>query len=219
MDSTRPRRVPNKSCRPDWREELRTNCMKRVKNDRVHLLWKIRTQGRLPAKDMKTVESAVRNIISDEVQKLKQCVDGKEAQEIDVIWEYQGPQEARPAEFESEDILLEMERLLYEDLREETIRKEIEDLEEQDAYLAQAIFDHMQLSEEGAENAKLWCPVCKQGELRETNNLIRCSLCKLRLDLGEDKISCGNGWLMCIWNIWTEDANYRPSFAYRTCLG
>ncbi|KQK06228.1 hypothetical protein BRADI_2g25240v3 [Brachypodium distachyon] len=156
MDSTRPRRVPNKSCRPDWREE-------------------------------KTVESAVRNIISDEVQKLKQCVDGKEAQEIDVIWEYQGPQEARPAEFESEDILLEMERLLYEDLREETIRKE--DLEEQDAYLAQAIFDHMQLSEEGAENAKLWCPVCKQGELRETNNLIRCSLCKLRLDLGEDKIN------------------------------
>lgn len=40
-----------------------------------------------------------------------------------MIWEYQGPQAAKPAEIESEDILLEMERLLYEDLREELIRK------------------------------------------------------------------------------------------------
>jgi hypothetical protein len=42
---------------------------------------------------------------------------------MDVIWEYQGPQAAKPAAMESEDILLEMERLLYEDLREELIRK------------------------------------------------------------------------------------------------
>jgi len=39
-----------------------------------------------------------------------------------VIWEYQGPQAAKPAVTESQDILLEMERLLYEDLREELIR-------------------------------------------------------------------------------------------------
>ena len=44
-------------------------------------------------------------------------------QDVDMIWEYQGPQAAEPAEFDSEDILLEMERLLYEDLREESIRK------------------------------------------------------------------------------------------------
>jgi hypothetical protein len=50
-------------------------------------------------------------------------VDGKEDKDVDVIWEYQGPQAAEPAEFDSEDILLEMERLLYEDLREELIRK------------------------------------------------------------------------------------------------
>ena len=42
---------------------------------------------------------------------------------MDVIWEYQGPQAAKPAVTESVDILLEMERLLYEDLREELIRK------------------------------------------------------------------------------------------------
>ncbi|XP_047042601.1 RPA-interacting protein A-like isoform X1 [Lolium rigidum] len=188
MDSARHRRVPNKSRRPEWREELRTNCLERVKNERVQLLWKVRIQGQLPANDKKTVESAVRNIISDEVQKLKQCVDGKEDKDVDMIWEYQGPQEAEPAEFDSEDILLEMERLLYEDLREELIRKEIEALDEEDAYLAQAAFDHLQLNDEGAENAKLWCPVCKQGELREAHNLIYCTLCKIRLDLGEDKV-------------------------------
>jgi hypothetical protein len=44
---------------------------------------------------------------------------------MDVIWEYQGPQYAKPAEIESEDVLLEMERLLYEDIREELIRKRV----------------------------------------------------------------------------------------------
>jgi len=189
MDSARPRRIPNKSRRPDWREELRKNCLERVKNERLHLLRKVRTQGGLPAKDMKTVESVVRSIISDEVQKLKKCVDGKEDRDVDMIWEYQGPQAAEPAEFDSEDILLEMERLLYEDLREELIQKEIEALDEEDAYLAQAAFDQMHLNEEGAENAKLWCPVCKQGELREARNLIHCTLCEMRLDLGEDKVN------------------------------
>ncbi|CAL4893610.1 unnamed protein product [Urochloa decumbens] len=164
--------------------------MKRVKKDRINLLWKIRAQGQLPANDMKKVESAVRNIISDEIEKLKMANEGQEDQEMDVIWEYQGPQSAKPAEIESEDVLLEMERLLYEDLREELIRKELEALDEEDAYLAQAVFDHMQLNDNGgAENAKVWCPVCKQGELRDTHNLIYCTLCDLRLDLGEDKIT------------------------------
>jgi len=47
-------------------------------------------------------------------------------------------------------------------------------------------YNHFQ----AAETAKLWCPVCKQGDLRETHNLIYCTLCKLRLDLGEDKVVC-----------------------------
>ncbi|KAG2627451.1 uncharacterized protein LOC120698669 [Panicum virgatum] len=190
MDSARPSRMPIKSHRSDWKSELRTNCLQRVKKDRINLLWKIRGQGPLLANDMKKVESAVRNIISDEIEKLKQSNEGQEDQEMDVIWEYQGPQAAKPAVTESQDILLEMERLLYEDLREELIRKELEALDEEDAYLAQAVYDHMQLNDNGvAENAKFWCPVCKQGELRDTHNLIYCTLCKLRLDLGEDKIT------------------------------
>ncbi|TKW27251.1 hypothetical protein SEVIR_3G245700v4 [Setaria viridis] len=190
MDSARPSRMPIKSHRPDWKSELRKNCMQRVKKDRINLLWKFRAQGWLPANDMRKVESAVRNIISDEIDKLKQANEGQEDQKMDVIWEYQGPQAAKPADIESEDILLEMERLLYEDLREELLRKELEALDEEDAYLSQAVFDHMQLNDSGgAENAKIWCPVCKKGELRDTHNLIYCTLCDLRLDLGEDKIT------------------------------
>ncbi|OEL29974.1 hypothetical protein BAE44_0009009 [Dichanthelium oligosanthes] len=152
MDSAWSSRMPIKSHRPDWKSELRTNCMKRVRKDRINLLWKIRAQGRLPANDMKKVESAVKNIISDEIEKLKQTNEGQEDQEMDVIWEYQGPQAAKPAEIESEDILLEMERLLYEDLREELIRKELEALDEEDEYLAQAVLDHMQLNNNGETN-------------------------------------------------------------------
>ncbi|KAG8068687.1 hypothetical protein GUJ93_ZPchr0005g16129 [Zizania palustris] len=190
MDPARSRtgRVPVKSRRPDWREELRINCLKRVKEERVHLLWKNRTHGPLPANDTIKMESAVRDIIFDELEKLKQYGDGKEDQEADMIWEYHGPHATKPVETANEDILLEMERLLYEDLREESIRKELEALDEEDAYLAQAVFDHMELNDKET-NAKLWCPVCKQGELRETYNLIYCTLCKLRLDLGEDKIN------------------------------
>lgn len=189
MDSTGPMRVSIKAHRPEWKSELRTNCLRRVRKDRNDLLWKIRKQG-LPGNVMEKVRSAVRSVISDEVEKLKQSNTGNEDQEMDVIWEYQGLHAAKPAEIESEDILLEMERLVCEDIREEVIRKQLEALDEEDAYLAQSVFDHMQLNDiEAAETAKLWCPVCKQGDLRETRNLIYCTLCNLRLDLGEDKMT------------------------------
>lgn len=189
MDSTGPMRVSIKAHRPDWKSELRTNCLRRVRKDRNDLLWKIRKQG-LPGNVMEKVRSAVRSVISDEVEKLKQSNTGNEDQEMDVIWEYQGLHAAKPAEIESEDILLEMERLVCEDIREEVIRKQLEALDEEDAYLAQSVLDHMQLNDiEAAETAKLWCPVCKQGDLRETRNLIYCTLCNLRLDLGEDKMT------------------------------
>jgi hypothetical protein len=64
-----------------------------------------------------------------------------------MIWEYQGPQTAKPVETESEDILLEMERLLYEDMRDEAIQIEVEALDEEDEYLAQAFLEHMQLTD------------------------------------------------------------------------
>ncbi|AQK86040.1 hypothetical protein ZEAMMB73_Zm00001d038204 [Zea mays] len=124
MDSTGPMRVSIKAHRPDWKSELRTNCLRRVRKDRNDLLWKIRKQG-LPGNVMEKVRSAVRSVISDEVEKLKQSNTENEDQEMDVIWEYQGLHAAKPAEIESEDILLEMERLVCEDIREEVIRKRV----------------------------------------------------------------------------------------------
>lgn len=70
------------------------------------------------------MESTFRNIVSDELQKIKELsVSGKQEKEIDVIWEYDGPPVVNTTETESEELLLEMERLLYEDLREELIRR------------------------------------------------------------------------------------------------
>lgn len=54
---------------------------------------------------------------------------------------------------------------------------------------------------EAAETAKLWCPVCKRGDLRETRNLIYCTLCKLRLDLEEDKVVCICIYAGCLYKL------------------
>jgi hypothetical protein len=54
---------------------------------------------------------------------------------------------------------------------------------------------------QAAETAKLWCPVCKQGDLRETRNLIYCTLCNLRLDLGEDKVLCICVYACCLYKL------------------
>jgi hypothetical protein len=54
---------------------------------------------------------------------------------------------------------------------------------------------------QAAETAKLWCPVCKRGDLREAHNLIYCTLCKLRLDLGEDKVVCICVYAGCLYKL------------------
>ncbi|OAY73926.1 RPA-interacting protein B [Ananas comosus] len=192
MDGNRPRRAPLKAHQPpNWKEELRQNCLRRVQKERTQLLWKIRTDTQHARNEKEIVESTFRNIVSDELQKIKELsVSGKQEREIDVIWEYNGPPVVNTTETESEELLLEMERLLYEDLREELIRRELEVFEEEDAYLAREVFEHMQLNDtQVAQNDKVWCPICKQGVLHETHHLIFCSNCKLRLDLGTDKVN------------------------------
>lgn len=74
------------------------------------------------------MESAFRDIFSDELQKIKQsplaeCQETSMSKNDDLLWEYDGLHAEKPIEIESEDILIEMERLLYEELREEMIRK------------------------------------------------------------------------------------------------
>ncbi|KAH7663811.1 RPA-interacting protein [Dioscorea alata] len=193
MDDNRHRRPSLKSIHPDWKEKLRNNCLRRVRNERANLLWKIRTVGKQTPDEKEIMESTFRGIVSDELKKIKLLpLNGQmgiSPTEISDVWEYDGPHEGTQ-ENDSEELLIEMQRLLYEDLREELIQRELNAYEEEDEYLAQAVFEHMQLNNDLIGKDKtFWCPVCKQGVLRESHRLIYCSSCKLRLDLENDKVN------------------------------
>ncbi|KAK1293841.1 hypothetical protein QJS10_CPA16g00036 [Acorus calamus] len=192
----RPRRPSLRTTHiPDWKEKLRKNCLKRVQENRMGLLWKIRSP--LEAnQNIKIAESTCRDIVSDELEKIKRSSpqDGRDItklDESDILWEYDDPQsDLQSTVSEREGLLIEMERLLYEDLREELLRRELEVFEEEDNYLTRAVFDHMQLNDDqGARNARIWCPICKQGELLESNRLIFCTCCELWLDVQSDQVN------------------------------
>ncbi|KAG1328233.1 RPA-interacting protein [Cocos nucifera] len=192
MDGNRSKRASIKTQHPNWKEKLRQNCLRRVQKERAQLLWKIRSSGQQSLKEKEIVETAFKDIVSDELQKIEQSSLSKNQitfvlNNSDLIWEFDGLHTSGSTETESEELMLEMERLLYEDLREELIRRELEVLEEEDEYLARTVFEHMQLNDE--QNDKVWCPICKRGELREVHHLIYCTRCKLRLDLENDKVT------------------------------
>lgn len=196
MDGNRPRRASVKAHRPNWKEKLRENCLRRVREERTQLLWKIRSTGHEAPSEKEIVESTFRDIVSDELQKIKQSSTcGSQRISVtksnDVLWEYDGlHMDSNSSEIESEELMMEMERLLYEDLREELISRELDIYEEEDEYLARAVFEHMQLNDDQVcNNDKVWCPICKRGELREAHHLIYCTHCNLRLDLENDKVN------------------------------
>ncbi|RZR77089.1 hypothetical protein BHM03_00002065 [Ensete ventricosum] len=174
------------------------------------------------------MESTLREIVSDELQKMQPCLVENERNIIsknnDVIWEFDGLHLENSTETASEELMLEMQRLLYEDLREELIRKgtklyrassplsdwnilsvpnvtcwwnlcaELEFFEKEDEYLAQAVLENMNLNDnQNAENDKVWCPICKRGELRENRHTICCTNCNFRFDLGLDKVCLPTG--------------------------
>ncbi|KAJ3678116.1 hypothetical protein LUZ60_001919 [Juncus effusus] len=190
MDPNRHRRVSIKAQHPNWKDEFRQSCLRRVQKERDKLLWKIRTQNEKPSNEKIEVEFMVRDIVSDEFEKIKESSSFLDEKLKDEIWEFEGPICKYNFDgVESEDFLLEMESLLYQDIREELIRRELEYLEEEEAYLAQEAFEHMQLNEKQEMQNKVWCPVCKKGELKEAKNLIFCTNCKMQLDIGDDKVN------------------------------
>jgi Replication protein A interacting middle len=64
------------------------------------------------------MESTVQNIVSEEIQKMEALSSNEK--DNDQIWEYE---DQYGNVIESEEVLLEMERLLYKELREELIRR------------------------------------------------------------------------------------------------
>lgn len=183
---------------PSWKNKLRENCYKRVREDRTRLLWKMRlpTAKSLDNKDI--IKYALQDIVSDELEKIKNSSSSLNEQlkiptraleaNDDMLWEYDGLHDAYQGE--CEEILLEMQKIFYEDLRDETTREEpkhyIETWEDkEDDYLAHAVYEHMQLSDKKVAK-EIWCPICKQGKLQENHQRIYCTLCELKLNKGNE---------------------------------
>lgn len=194
-----PARIPLKPLANNtlkWKDKLRENCFKRVRDDRNRVLWKMR----LPESkhryfnQKEFIKSTFQDIVSDEMRKIKESssiecfktsVSGRET---DALWEYDGLHAAY--EGECEEMLLEMQRIFYEDLEKEQIGKEPDSYaktweDEEDEYLARAVFEHMQLNDDKAHEV-VWCPICKQGELQEDCRLIYCSRCEVKLNRGDE---------------------------------
>ncbi|XVE72620.1 hypothetical protein DITRI_Ditri11bG0052700 [Diplodiscus trichospermus] len=178
-----------------WKDKLRENCYKRIREDRTRLLWKMRLPATHNLNHKEFIKSAFRDIVSDELQKIKDsslnyCLESSNpvSKATDELWEYNGLQDAHQGE--CEEILLEMQRIFYEDLRTEPAAKEAEERietweDKEDEYLARAVFEHMQLNDEEVHK-QIWCPICKQGELQQNYQLIYCTLCKLQLTRGDE---------------------------------
>ncbi|KAJ4730308.1 RPA-interacting protein [Melia azedarach] len=178
---------------PLWKAKLRENCYKRVREDRTRLLWKMRLPTAQSFNEKNFIKSAFQDIVSDELKKIKDLPSNDSmkksaaaAEPNDIIWEYDGLDSAYQGE--CEEILIEMQRIFYEDLRSEPTRKEPVNLvetweDEEDEYLAHAVYEHMHLNDQASKQT--WCPVCKQGELQENCQLIYCTACELRLSKDE----------------------------------
>ncbi|XP_021300646.1 uncharacterized protein LOC110429083 [Herrania umbratica] len=178
-----------------WKDKLRENCYKRVREDRTRLLWKLRSPAAQSLIDKEFIKSAFQEIVSDELKKIKDSslsdcleISNSVPKATDELWEYSGLQDAYQGE--CEEVLLEMQRIFYEDLRTEPARKEPEDQiktweDEEDEYLARAVSEHMQLKDEQVHK-QIWCPICKQGELQQNHKLIYCTLCNLQLNRDDE---------------------------------
>ncbi|ESQ56461.1 hypothetical protein EUTSA_v10026014mg [Eutrema salsugineum] len=192
--STIPKRASIKS-QSDFdystrKQKLRESCIKRVREERTRLLWKLRQSGCQSSDQNEIISSAFQDIVSDELKKIEYSSRNPTVtpDSDDILWEYEGPKDAH--ECESEEILLEMQQMFYKDLISDTTINgsyvQIETWEdEEDDYLANLVSQHMLLNSEPEKN-QIWCPICKQGELMENHRHIYCNMCELQLNRGEE---------------------------------
>ncbi|XP_029129568.1 uncharacterized protein LOC109810201 isoform X2 [Cajanus cajan] len=164
-----------------WKQKLRDNCYKRVREDRTRLLWKFRCNQQ---EDI--VKSAFQDIVSDEFDKIKHTDE--------LLWEYEGPSHTT----ECQDILLEMQRIFYEDLKSQPpLQDLVSDIDywedDVDEYLARSVYEHMQLNADEAHGKEIWCPICKHGELKDSHNLIYCNRCELQLNKASEVLAPHHG--------------------------
>ncbi|KAI8574151.1 hypothetical protein RHMOL_Rhmol01G0332300 [Rhododendron molle] len=154
------------------------------------------------------IKTTFQDIVADEFKKIKDSsLDEISGMTVDdALWEYDGLHTAYQGE--CEEILLEMQRIFYEDLRTEPATREycftnfFENMklislvseegiyiknweDEEDEYLARAVYEHMKLSDE-QEHKVMWCPICTQGQLQDKYCLIFCTLCEFKLNRDDE---------------------------------
>ncbi|CAM8921252.1 unnamed protein product [Rhodiola kirilowii] len=197
MENDPHRRRPLRlSAIPNWKHTLRESCNKRVKEDRMRLLWKFRLPSlHSSANPNEDIQSAFQQIVTDELEKMRGSLNsGSEPVStsppgvIDDLWEYDGLHNAYQGE--CEEILLEMQKVFYEDLEMQPFDRDTKNTTEfwedgEDEYLARATYEHMCLTEEN-DCSEVWCPICKKGLLKQDHQHIYCRLCKLQLHRGDE---------------------------------
>ncbi|XP_026432752.1 uncharacterized protein LOC113330107 isoform X2 [Papaver somniferum] len=170
MENHRHTRTNIKSNQNNWKQKLREKCLKRIQEDRNHLLWKMRlpssssSSETTPSVNQKNIiDPTFRDIVSEELKKMKDSssdnctrdtLTSDDAMLDDAIWEYDGNCTTKATESECEEIMIEMQRIFYDDLRVQQSRTDIAEQaecirtweEEEDNYLAQAVFERLQLS-------------------------------------------------------------------------
>jgi len=174
--------------------QLRNNCLERAKEERSGLIWKIRTSAQ-DHNQKNIIQSALRNIVSDELTRIKNSSSSQgefsTSNDNGRLWEYDAMHvDSMQNEFDNEDMMIEMEKTLYEELKRELVKRALDGFEEEEECLAQAVYEQLQLDENpNTQINRVWCPVCKQGELTESHHLICCTRCTLQLDVENDKVN------------------------------
>ncbi|XP_045806568.1 RPA-interacting protein isoform X1 [Trifolium pratense] len=150
-----------------WKQKLRENCLKRVREDRTRLLWKCRSSSP-PTSHQDHLDIAFRDIVSHEFHQI--IKQHNHDDDNDLLWNDQSPHTTY-----QEELLLQMQDIFYQETAIDTWEDEV------DNYLARAVYDHMDLNADKTHREQIWCPVCKQGDLKDTHTLIYCTRCKLQL--------------------------------------
>ncbi|XP_057824585.1 uncharacterized protein LOC131036657 isoform X5 [Cryptomeria japonica] len=167
MEGHHPKRCPLKTRPPKWKEKLREICLSRVREDRSQLLHKFRLSSKSAINSKETAVFALEQIVSEELIKVRNSSDGDIKNVIlsdkdDAIWDYEPSQSVKKLDnVEYQEILLEMQRLLYDDIEVELKQRDLlEDYEKacalEDESLAAAFSEHMKIHEEQLTGSPCW---------------------------------------------------------------
>ncbi|XP_020539270.1 uncharacterized protein LOC105643590 isoform X2 [Jatropha curcas] len=221
---------------PLWKDKFRENCFKRIREDRNRLLWKMRlpTTKSLPEKDF--IKSAFQDIVSEELERMKHSsldehlkIPTSAPDASDILWEYDGLHDTYQGE--CEEILLEMQQIFYENIRADSTRKEPENYietweDEEDEYLARAVYEHMQLNDKQISDYDARCtrkpgvPSVSKGNCKRAINLYTAIFVNLNSAKAMRLIwtSCRLVWQKHTQNILIGVVYRNPSFLWKIDL-